>query len=467
MKNGTTSGSLQSTQESENEASDAATANEKVEKETKSNAYRILHSENKDADIVFSKSIGTPSSNAGDDEIPVEKTVRSGEKPQVAQSKETVLQQPSSPTVTTSDSMSPPLPSPEATLTKMSPSGTQAIHPNTVKVAEIMNNVCSIFPAAFDLLSSTTSKNTITSGATTTSTSPNITSIVPFITLHPTYITTHKGEGLLSAFDSIMTAAFTNQITQQGADLYSFIPRDPSSALPMMNALKQFSQLATGADDQAVDANPVSIPLYMLLLLRFRSSLMESFQLKHQESSRERENFPQPDLVSPFGDRGKVSSWFKLLDQQVPSNKVLTKLDSTFPQLGKRKDTNNSLLRLLLPLLLVTDRLLPGTDPQSQMGILSSINSDITSFLPADAQQKKTAEDVDAARGRYYDDLEAIVAELDAPGNGAETAPNGPNGTGGKKSKRKKKKKVRRNEIVDCFVAWLDIASHHYCTLYL
>lgn len=304
----------------------------------------------------------------------------------------------------TKDSSSPI--APRAEIAEASLPEIKAPHPRTDKITEIMSNVCSVVPAVFQhFIATSNTRNDTTSAGETETITANTTSFVPFITLHPTYISTITGEDLFSAMDEAGLSTF---IIDEGIKDYS-----------VMDCIRALTWTTAGS---AVGTMSIDIPLYKLILLRFSKSVSDSY-LSRQATA-------QKDHTS------SMASFFRRLRQDSEPNllspEATKELMSKFPKSYTTKDESQvaCFLRcLLLPLEMVTGRLRGADDLENHKSVLRSIHEDFTSIL------------LQAPNG-YDDDLEAIVAAVDASGNGLETSSNVQSGLLSKKSKKKRKKKV-------------------------
>ena len=114
-----------------------------------------------------------------------------------------------------------------------------------VKVTSMMDEVCAIFPAAFNFALNKSVQNTL-----------------PFITIQPSFVAAISGEDLLSAFDDIM------DLRPEG-ESFSFL----SNSTVYVRA----SWIET-IRAWCASHNSTSIPFYIMLVLRFRMSACESFR---------------------------------------------------------------------------------------------------------------------------------------------------------------------------------------------
>ncbi|KAG7363365.1 hypothetical protein IV203_026725 [Nitzschia inconspicua] len=434
-----------SANEEENKGSSDAVVADESSQDATSDAYRISGRMTEQTDDVLSNNIATPIANqrhSEDGKIDIFETENVGGKPEIPAEAQVEGQQTCHSINGDSKKISSSIVLEPESMEEI-PSENKATATHRKQVAFIMNNVFSIFPSAMNYITylSHTSKNTTTAGTTTISTSPNNSSLVPFITLNTAYIASISGEDLLSAFDEIVLATYSCAGTNK-EEVFSFIPRDKSHIAFMIDFLKKMAS-THGEPLQASTA----VPLYMVILIRFRSSLLEAYQSKLSESTSNVDNF---SVSKPFGN--KEALFFKQLEQleqnkQIASNDVVVKLQLKFPDVVERIDcTKNMCIQrfVLLPLMSVTRRLIHAIDLDSHLGVLRLIDEVFVSCLgEGDGPPLDSQEHGFTSQKAFDDDLEAIVAELDAPRNGLEISSNGPGGIGNKKLRKKKRKKKK------------------------
>jgi hypothetical protein len=120
------------------------------------------------------------------------------------------------------------------------------VSPLTRKIRDLMAKVCVVFPSAFTL-------------ATANDTGVPL---HPFITLHSSYLRTVNGKDLLSTLD---------EITRHGApEAASFFIHPFSSSSSWLDLLREVCK--------AQSPETASLPLYMLLLLRFQIAVFDAFE---------------------------------------------------------------------------------------------------------------------------------------------------------------------------------------------
>jgi hypothetical protein len=321
--------------------------------------------------------------------------------------------------------------------------------PNHERIAKIMDNTSSVFPAALKLTSTTTHKlTTPTATAEVPPTSTSYTSPhTPFITLHPTFITSISGEDLLFALDEIMAMAFYSD-HGENSEAPLFIPSTgETSTLCFMDLIHDFlmrvvaSSVPHTKKTEALAAT--SIPLYMLVLFRFQLSLAESFASRKEAAAK---STGDDEILKPHSKTdsksvnviGLVSRISELGDAD--SSKAKTIANKLEPyHLGYGDKT---LFNLLLPSFKhVTGRLCSSHGETVELSALQSID---TAFESALSEVANSDEEMVGLEFPLVDDKDIQVeAKADAETH-EEPVPTEEAVAEAltKKSKRRKKKKV-------------------------
>jgi hypothetical protein len=327
-------------------------------------------------------------------------------------------------------------------------------YPNDPKVLDLLNNICSIFPVSSNLLTSpsNTSNTTITEGAETISTGSNTTLHSPFITLNPSYISSISGEDLLSALDGATATVFP-QNSGQEPEPVAFLPSEPPPNISVVDTLRSF--VSTMAAQQGISNqeselhNSITLPLYILIILRFQVALLSAFldkNIEHHDGMLGNDRSPSNEVLYASSLVKKP----KQVQEKIPilTNHLASKLTLKFPEMANRSkcDKKNLLHKfLMLPLDVIMGTLLQSPNIERQWNSLQSISTEILSSLVITVGQG-TEDGIARGYGESVSLVhDALVNPLNCPSRGADPFTNNPNGTAGKKSKRKKKKKVRRN----------------------
>jgi hypothetical protein len=155
-----------------------------------------------------------------------------------------------------------------------------SIRPLSGKVSDIMGKLCAVFPSAFQLVK------------------PDVADVAnpcPRITVHPSYLSTVNGEDLLSSLDEIM--------------LESKFLSDDQTTTPSSSSWMDAVRAASN-NDPSSDTDTSTIPLYMLLLLRFQIAVFDTYhrsitsaaEHEHEESSVDIETEPslKGDKKTPY-----------------------------------------------------------------------------------------------------------------------------------------------------------------------
>jgi hypothetical protein len=132
----------------------------------------------------------------------------------------------------------------------LSPPSETTPSPLSSKVSDLMGKLCVVFSSVFKLAGSDTAENGH-----------------PFITLHPSYLRSVNSEDLLFALDEIMSP--------HASESFSFLS-DPVSS-------SWIDVVRVASNDPSSETS--SIPLYMLLLLRFQIAVFDSFRRDAAENT--------------------------------------------------------------------------------------------------------------------------------------------------------------------------------------
>jgi hypothetical protein len=238
----------------------------------------------------------------------------------------------------------------------------------TKKINDVMGNICIVFPAAFKLLGGSARDTCITSASTTGGepTPPPQESQplhLAFITLLPSYLSSVSGEDLLFILDAIMSKG---SIATGHA---SFDPKDDGTATSWMNRVRALASAYTSSSwsqSSAVSCLPtttspstaLSIPLYMLVLVSFHLSLLNSFR-DHARISLRRDDLSALSSVIAVTAKGEAVTYFFELDDG--------------------RDASSSRLQTLLSLLKDLQR---GSDSPAMEKVLSILESRFPERVP-------------------------------------------------------------------------------------
>lgn len=310
------------------------------------------------------------------------------------------------------------------------------------KSVAIMNHTCAVFPATFNFAATNPpiriASTTPTEGGAAESTTQHTSTLTPFITIHPTYITSISGDTLFSVLEEIIASAhFADSKNQRQSQ--SFVPVMTDTRPSFMDHVRNFAAGLSGVS--------TSFPIYMLVLLRFQLSLAESFALRDEAriSGENKDLSGSIDADSTFdGFKGLMSQISEILKdaETTKAEKIVAKLESDLP--GFVGDRNLSCL-LLPSFTHVTVRLC--LSDKGAMTALQSINSAFASAVdefntPAESQAATTGSPEVSDKGIQVDaKVEDGTSEAtEPPSTVILNAANAEAGT--KKSKKKKKKKV-------------------------
>ena len=215
------------------------------------------------------------------------------------------------------------------------------------KVSDLMEKVCVIFPSAFNLVSSDAVQD-----------------FHPFITLQPSYLRSINGEDLLFTFDEIMPTLASNSST--------FLP-DQLSNSSWIDAVRNYCD------------ETLSIPLYMLLLLRFRNSVSHAFHKSASlnDGSARSENGDEEKKESSQSDSAPSKELYDVNGslESAESHSIPTANGES-----KAADSHIWLLRSLL------SRLSTMNSVESEK--LGEISSPLLSYIPQLSQENHLLEDV-------------------------------------------------------------------------
>ena len=308
---------------------------------------------------------------------------------------------------------------------------------SSVRIAEVMNNTIAVFPSAFKFANTNPTSHTA-APAPTVEVSPGTTSHTsthtPFITLHPTYITSISGDELLLSMHEVMASVQSTNNSKQ--PFISSTAGDTS--MSFMERVRKFATRLSAATE-APSASLTSIPIYMLVLLRFELSLAESYASRDGAIDREKD--------SSMNDSSQIDATFDdfkgLMSRITGSNgtadtaevqTALANLESELPGCVSEK----SLAKLLLP---------PFTHVTKRL-------------CSSDKHHVSLLQSIDAVYDGVFDNLGSSSQDIDSNGKDTvsqlEETSNAPNtGMGTKKSKkRKNKKKVRTQDVDDGFFSF-------------
>lgn len=327
--------------------------------------------------------------------------------------------------------------------------------PLSSKVNDVMGKVCVLFSPVFKLSHSNTAIKS-----------------QPFITLHPSYIRSVKSEDLLFALDELMKL--------HSSESHSFLS-DPGSS--------SWIEVVRAACNHPASDTP-SVPLYMLLLLRFQIAVFDSFRMAmagnatevHKEASADNKTdakkikIDQPTSTSAgqstdFNDSTpeKISSETKsplsallpsLLSRLCVTKNIdatrfcdmMSSLSITFPQLSRNEHVLENYL--FIPMVLVIGKLSSSNikthhhNMESIYVVVEEAVKRIEEEFPALLDTKEisatAANDVTAAHNLTETpkgNAGGANSDTTATTTGQQACSDVNQGPGGKKNTKKKKKK--------------------------
>jgi hypothetical protein len=319
------------------------------------------------------------------------------------------------------------------------------------KVLHMLSNICTISPVNSRRTGSTslTSDITIAEEAKKIPAEWNASFNAPFITIHPSYVSSISGEDLLSALDEAIASAFPHKSIHE-PELYTFIPSELPRKITLIDALQTFAFTKASEHEFSLQETErhesLLIPLYMLIILRFRLALISAFLSK---------NIEDHDRVLGFHNRLSPSEEIlstlcfvkelRLIQEKNPllANEIFSKLSMKLPEIAEQikcDDENRVQDFLMPPLGVITGLLLQSREPR--WNIIQSINEEVLASVTMAFEEGRGAAAFGADSESVSVGLEGFLVSPDGPHKSSERLSDHVNVIGGKKAKRKKKKKV-------------------------